>query len=202
VIVVDSNVIFYCWVLGDKTGLAQRVRLGDPVWHAPILWRSEVRNVLTGYVVRDVIKPDRAAAIMATAEGALAGCEHFVSSDSVLDLAVRTRLSAYDCEFVALAQSLAVPLVTEDRAILKAFPDLAMSMEEFLERFPPAQPAAHEKRKRYRTSRQAGQERLARYRELQARIDAAPRPAGRVKPPISREQLYEEMLAARSGRKK
>ena len=44
-------------------------------------------------------------------------------------------------------------------------------------------------------------DRLARYRELQARIDATPRPAGRPKPPVSRDALYEEMFSERSGRK-
>lgn len=44
-------------------------------------------------------------------------------------------------------------------------------------------------------------DRLARYRELQARIDAAPRPTGRPKPAISRDELYEEMFSERSGRK-
>lgn len=191
-IVVDSNVIAYCWILGDRTEIAQLVRLRDPAWHAPILWRSEVRNALTAYVVRDIIKPDRAAAIMATAEGALAECEHLVSSNLVLDLAVRTRLSAYDCEFVVLAQSLNVLLVTEDQAILKAFPEVAVSMEGFLKSFQASPPAAHEERKRYRTPGRNGQERLARYHELQARIDAAPHPKGRRKAPISREELYRK----------
>ncbi len=160
-IVVDSNVIAYCWILGDKTDLAQRVRLADPVWHAPMLWRSEMRNALAGYVWRDAIKPDRAAAIMAAAEGALSGCEHLVSSDLVIDLAARTRLSAYDCEFVALAQSLAVPLVTEDRAVLKTFPDVALAMEDFLEGFPAVPPAAHEKRARYPVTRDSRRRRTA-----------------------------------------
>ncbi|HEV8408250.1 MAG TPA: hypothetical protein VGQ34_09990, partial [Sphingomicrobium sp.] len=61
-------------------------------------------------------------------------------SRAVLEIAASSGLSAYDCEFVALAQSLAVPLVTQDRAVLKAFPDLAMTMEGFL----------HEKRAGYR----------------------------------------------------
>jgi predicted nucleic acid-binding protein len=153
VIVVDSNVIAYCWILSGRTELAQLLRLHDPAWHAPVLWRSEVRNALTAYVVRDIIKPERAAAIMAAAEGAMAEREHLVSSTLVLELAARTRLSAYDCEFVVLAQSLNVPLVTEDRAILKAFPDVAMTMEHFLEHFPGVPPAAHQSRASYRGSR-------------------------------------------------
>ena len=151
-IVVDSNVIAYCWMPVERTEIAQRVRFCDPVWQAPILWRSEVRNALAGYLSRGTLKVDGAAAIMLAAENALAGCEHLVESAAVLELAARTRLSAYDCEFVALAQSLGVPLVTEDRAVVKACPGVALTMEEFLASFPALPPAAHEKRGRYRAA--------------------------------------------------
>ena len=145
-IVVDSNVIAYCWIRGERAEIAQRVRLRDPAWRVPVLWRSELRSALTGYLWRGTLEVDDATNIMKAAENALAECEHLVASGTVLELAARTRLSAYDCEFVALAQSLAVPLVTEDRAVLKGFPDLALTMEGFLASFPPA---AHEKRGRY-----------------------------------------------------
>jgi len=148
-IVVDSNVIAYCWILGERTKIAQRVRLRDPVWRVPILWRSELRSALAGYVWKGRMEVDAAAAIMVAAETALEGCEHLVASGPVLDLAARTRLSAYDCEFVALAQSLRVPLLTADQAVLKAFPEMAITMEGFLASFPPIPPAAHEKRGRY-----------------------------------------------------
>src|SRR5688572_14565839 len=70
--------------------------------------------------------------IMAAAEEGFAGCEHLVPSDKVFEIAAATRLSAYDCEFVVLAASLSVPLVTADKAVLKACPDRAMTMEAFL----------------------------------------------------------------------
>jgi plasmid stability protein len=44
-------------------------------------------------------------------------------------------------------------------------------------------------------------DRLARYRELQARIDAAPKPPGRTKPVVDREALYDALLSERSRRK-
>ena len=154
-IVVDSNVIAYCWIRGERTDLAQLVRARDPDWHAPILWRSELRSTLAGYLWRNAFDAGLAVAIMTAAESALDGCEHFVLSDLVLELAASSRLSAYDCEFVALTQSLGVPLVTEDRAVKKAFPDIAMSMEGFLESFPAIPPAAHQKPARYRLSRRA-----------------------------------------------
>jgi len=131
VIVVDSNVVAYCWVNGPLTALAQRVRVKDPDWHAPILWRSEMRSILTGYLRDGSLTGPQVVRIMEAAEDALAGREHLVPSAPVLETAGKSRLSAYDREFVALASVLSVPLVTADKAILKAFPDRALTMEAF-----------------------------------------------------------------------
>jgi len=131
VIVVDSNVVAYCWVNGPLTALAQRVRVKDPDWHAPILWRSEMRSILTGYLRDGSLTGPQIARIMEAAEGALAGREHLVPSAPVLDIAGKSRLSAYDCEFVALASVLSVPLVTADKGVLRAFPDRALTMDAF-----------------------------------------------------------------------
>jgi predicted nucleic acid-binding protein len=131
VIVVDSNVVAYCWVNGPLTALAQRVRVKDPDWHAPILWRSEMRSILTGYLRDGSLTGPQIARIMEAAEDALAGREHLVPSAPVLEIAGRSRLSAYDCEFVALASVLFVPLVTADKGVLRAFPDRALTMEAF-----------------------------------------------------------------------
>lgn len=133
-IVVDSNVIAYCWINGPLTALAQRARVKDPQWHVPILWRSEMRNILIGYLRDGSLDATQIARVMDTAESALAGSEHIVASKPVLEAAGRSRLSAYDCEFVVLASVLGVPLLTADKAILKAFPELAMTMEVFVAR--------------------------------------------------------------------
>jgi len=132
VIVVDTNVIHYCWVHGQHTELAQAVRRQDPDWHAPILWRSEMRNVLTAYFRRGLLSRSQIARILRSADQGLAEGEHIVADSLVLDVVVNSTLTAYDAEFVALASVLAVPLVTADKAVLKAFPDHALTMEAFL----------------------------------------------------------------------
>ena len=133
-IVVDSHVIVYCWISGARTDVAQRVRAADPDWQVPLLWRSEVRNSLAGFMRDGSISHARARGVMRHIEGELAGAEHLPASDAVLNVVERSRLSAYDAEFVALADGLGVPLVTEDKAIVRAFPAHAMTMEAFLAR--------------------------------------------------------------------
>lgn len=66
---------------------------------------------------------------MAAAEEEMAGREAPVESEAVLRLAARSDLTVYDCEFVALAQELGVPLVTADRRVLATFPKVARSLE-------------------------------------------------------------------------
>ena len=131
-IVVDSNVIAYCWINGLLTATAQAVRIKDPDWHAPILWRSELRSILTGYLRAESLSRSQVVRIMKAVEAALEGGEHLVRSDAVFAVVEQTRLSAYDCEFVALARQLSAPLVTADRTILRECRDVARSMNEFL----------------------------------------------------------------------
>ena len=131
-IVVDTNVIHYCWVHGQNTEIAQAVRQKDPEWHAPILWRSELRNVLTAYLRRGLLTRSQIVGILGVVDQALAEREHIIPDDLVLDVVASSTLMAYDAEFVALAVALSVPLITGDKAVLKAFPDRALTMEAFL----------------------------------------------------------------------
>ena len=132
-IVVDTNVIHYCWVRGQNTEIAQAVRRKDPDWHAPMLWRSELRNVLTAYLRRRLMSRIQIAEILRIADRAFVESEHIVGDDLVLDVVESSSLTAYDAEFVALAGALSVPLVTADKAVLKAFPDRALTMEAFVD---------------------------------------------------------------------
>lgn len=130
-IVVDTNLLVYLWIRGDRTPVAEAVLGKDAVWAAPLLWRSEFRNVLASLVRRGAASLDGALHVVAQAERMMTGREYMVLAHRVLTLATRARCSAYDCEFVAVAQDLGVPLVTTDAEILRAFPSVAIRPEAF-----------------------------------------------------------------------
>ena len=130
-IVVDTNVVAYLLIDGDATPAASRIRRLDSNWVAPFLWRSEMRNLLMLYVRRGITTIEDAKIIMNKALEKVIDPELEIDSNKVLDLAHGSGCTAYDCEFVSLAQTLGAKLVTSDKKILGEFPDIAVSMEAF-----------------------------------------------------------------------
>jgi predicted nucleic acid-binding protein len=61
-------------------------------------------------------------------EEQMRGREFSVGPAEVLERVVASRCSAYDCEFVVLAEELGVPLVTTDRQVLRSFPQTAIPL--------------------------------------------------------------------------
>ena len=131
-IVVDTNVIAYLLLGGEKTPQARAALQKDPAWAAPILWRSEFRNVLAYYIRQGTLVITDALQLMSEAELLFQGEEYHVESAQVLSLVSSSRCSAYHCEFVALAGYLNISLVTSDTQILAQFPDIAVSLEAFI----------------------------------------------------------------------
>jgi predicted nucleic acid-binding protein len=127
-IVVDTNVLAYLYLPGPHTASAEALLLRDADWAAPTLWRSEFRNILAGYLRRGGLSLEQICALQREAEERLAGMEYDVSSREVLQLVRASDCSAYDCEFVALARQLAVPLITMDAKLLRAFPECALAL--------------------------------------------------------------------------
>ena len=130
-IVVDSNVIAYFYLQGDHTAAADALFSADPEWSSPILWRSEFRSIVTGYLRRGQLTFEQAVALQREAEELLSGREFEVDSLAVLELANSNDCSSYDCEFVALARQLGTKLATMDREILRAFPHTAVALSDF-----------------------------------------------------------------------
>jgi len=131
-IVVDTNIIGYLYITSDRSTQAEEALLKDSHWIAPLLWRSEFRNVLAFYIRKHLFSLEDAYRIMDEAANLMEGHEYEIASIQVLALTATSTCSAYDCEFVALAQDLDVQLVTVDKQILEQFPDHTISLDEYL----------------------------------------------------------------------
>ncbi|TDP61419.1 type II toxin-antitoxin system VapC family toxin [Roseateles toxinivorans] len=127
-IVVDSNVLAYLYLPGEYTAAAEALLEQDSDWASPILWRSEFRNILAGYMRRKAISFEQANSLQREAESLLEGAEFEVDSSAVLELVRDSDCSAYDCEFVALAMKLDTKLVTMDKKLLRAFPKRTIAL--------------------------------------------------------------------------
>jgi predicted nucleic acid-binding protein len=130
-IVVDTNIIGYLFLSSDRSQSAESALQKDIEWAAPILWRSEFRSILTLYIRKNILKLEQAQIIMNNALKLLKGREYQVPSSEVLRLASESKCSAYDCEFIAVANDLKVPLVTVDKQLLSEFPSVAISLSDF-----------------------------------------------------------------------
>lgn len=129
-IVVNTNVLAYLYLPGEYTAAAEALFEREPEWAAPLLWRSEFRNILAGYMRRGALSFEQACALQGEAESLLAGAEYELASNTVLELVRDSECSADDCEFIALAQALGTQLVTMDKKLLRAFPQRTSALTD------------------------------------------------------------------------
>ena len=131
-IVVDTNILTHFWLPSDSTDLCDKLYQQDPEWMAPILWKSEFRNVVTLYLRKELIDLAEALLIIEKAELQMKNQQFQVNSVQVLYHVNQSRCSSYDCEFVSLAKDLDLMLVTLDKQLLREFPNVAKHPENII----------------------------------------------------------------------
>jgi predicted nucleic acid-binding protein len=130
-IVADTNLLVYLLVPGPLTPRAERVRAKEKVWVVPPLLRHEFLNVLARHMRHGDI--DRDEAVRAFRRG-LSMVEVSLARPDPLDvlkMSEQSGCSTYDVEFVWLAMELDLPLVTADREVVDAFPDVARDLSHY-----------------------------------------------------------------------
>lgn len=112
-LVLDTSAILEALAARDPApGLVERLA-NDGDLHAPHLIDVEILDALRGMVMREEISEERAADARSDfADTAIVRYPHAPLSDRMWEL--RHNLSAYGAAFVALAELLAVPLITCD----------------------------------------------------------------------------------------
>ena len=129
-IVVDVNILAYLLIPGKYTSAAEKLLQEDVHWAAPRLWRSELRNVLATYVRSNLIDLADASVLYQRAALIIGSEEYEVDTADVLRLAKISGCSAYDCEYISLAEFLDLKLATADAKLRKAFPQRTVGISD------------------------------------------------------------------------
>ncbi len=127
-VVVDTNVVAYL-LLGTEAFVDEARAcfnvVSNPV--APAHWEAELTNVVWMAVRSGIVPPAEAPVRLGLARRL--GIESVNTStlcQGALLRSVTSGIAVYDTLFVELAARVACPLITFDKALIKAFPDIAI----------------------------------------------------------------------------
>ena len=125
-IVVDTNIIAYLLISGDRSDDVDRLYQKDSRWIAPRLWIDEFLNVLATYERVGKLAPEEVNPILDDGLTLMDGSTYEIPPDRVLSVARRTSCSAYDSQYIALAEDRGLKLYTCDGRIVAACPSIAV----------------------------------------------------------------------------
>lgn len=130
-VVIDTNVLAYLLIDGDRTTDAQALYARDPDWRSEGFLLVEFSNILATYLRAGNLERGAAEGLLASAERILSGSLNLPHS-SALEIAAEFGVSAYDARFLGAARGLRTKLVTEDAKLRRAVPGLTQSLSQAL----------------------------------------------------------------------
>lgn len=130
-IAVDSNVLAYLLIEGDRTADAQALYARDADWRSEGFLLVEFSNILATYARRGALAAETAQELLVAAERVIGGLVNLPHARA-LQLAAEHGVSAYDARFLGVAQALGTRLVTEDAKLRAAAPALTRSIAQAL----------------------------------------------------------------------
>ena len=131
-IVADANLILARCLKSTNSDAANQVFSRDRAWIAPKLWQTEFVSALMKFHRESKLSEDDRDRALYLAESLMRGMDYDSDLHDVAAVAIRTKCSAYDSAYIALALEQRTKLVTTDGGILANAPHVAMSPEQFL----------------------------------------------------------------------
>jgi len=130
-VVVDTNILAYLLIEGDRTVDAQALFRRDAEWRSEGFVLIEFSNILATYQRSGALSRGATEGMLATAERVMTGLVN-LPHGRALKLAAEFGVSAYDARFLGAAKNLGARLVTEDAKLRAAAPALTRSLAEAL----------------------------------------------------------------------
>ena len=132
-IVVDTNIIACMTFPSVHSSAAGSLHEKDPIWEAPLLWKSEFLNVLSLYYRKGLMNYQESLTALEFAERLIGSREHQVAARAIIDTVISSSCSSYDCQFIVLARQLGTKLITYDKKLIGEFPGIALTPDSYLE---------------------------------------------------------------------
>ena len=111
-IVVDTNILAYLYFPSPLSEQVEQLRVREPDWFAPELWKSEFLNVGLQYYRKKFLSVEVLETAYTLAVETVNTIDIHSDFQSIVKLSVNSKCTAYDCEFVALAMRLEIPLLS------------------------------------------------------------------------------------------
>jgi predicted nucleic acid-binding protein len=130
-IIVDASVVAFLLIDGELTDAVRELHRIDPDWVTPPILNHEMLNILAAV--------GSAEGNSAAMEGVWRDVRALVASrqqvpDPVrsLRLGVELGISGNEAQYLCLADSLGLPLITQEKNLLQAAPQRAVSVLDYL----------------------------------------------------------------------
>ena len=130
-VVIDTNILAYLLISGDRTQEAQTLFVRDSDWKSEAFLLVEFSNMLATYERQGRLSRARSEEVFLEAEARMHGLVN-LPHVTALRTAHRFAVSAYDARFLATAETFNAKLVTEDVRLRTAAPALTQSMADVL----------------------------------------------------------------------
>jgi predicted nucleic acid-binding protein len=131
VVLVDTNILAYLMIQGDRTAAAQQLFERDSDWCSEAFVIVEFSNVIATYVRTGALTKAQGTKLLVEAQAHIPTL-HSVVNAQALENAMQFGISAYDARFVSLAKQLKLKLVTEDGKLRVAVPSWTISLADAL----------------------------------------------------------------------
>ncbi len=130
-VLVDTNIVVYLLIEGDRTLAAQALYARDPDWRSEAFILVEFTNVLTTYVRTKALTHKKGSQLLAEAQAILPTLSN-VQHPQAFETATEFGISAYDGRFIATAKQMRSKLVTEDAKLRAAAPSWTVSLDDLI----------------------------------------------------------------------
>ena len=126
-VLVDTNILAYLLIEGDRTAAAQELYARDPDWRSEGFILVEFSNVLATQVRAKTLAREQGTRLLADARALIPEPASVPHADA-LQTANQFGISAYDARFIVVAMQMKLKLITEDTKLRSAVPSWTASL--------------------------------------------------------------------------